>query len=70
MDRCTFESMRGRASEIGAFERRFEGGAGSFFFKGTNGRWRDVLTPDELDAYEERAQSVLSADALAWLQRS
>lgn len=69
VDRCTFEAMRGRASEIGSFERRFDGGAESFFFKGTNGRWHDVLTPDELDAYEERARTVLSADAFAWLQR-
>jgi aryl sulfotransferase len=67
--RCTFGSMRGRASEIGSFERRFDGGGDSFFFKGTNGRWREVLTSEERDAYDARAASVLSADALAWLQR-
>jgi aryl sulfotransferase len=69
VERCTFDSMRGRATEIGSFERRFDGGAESFFFKGTNGRWRDVLTPDEREAYDARAASVLSPDALAWLQR-
>jgi aryl sulfotransferase len=69
VERCTFDAMRGRASEIGAFERRFHGGAESFLFKGTNGRWRDVLTPDERDAYHARAASVLSPDALAWPQR-
>jgi aryl sulfotransferase len=50
--RCTFDSMRGGASEIGSFEGRFDGGAESFFFKGTNGRWRNVLTPDEREAYD------------------
>ena len=30
----------------------FENGADSFFHKGTNGRWRDVLTPAQLDRYD------------------
>lgn len=27
----------------------------TFMFKGTNGRWRDVQTEEELDAYDARA---------------
>ena len=30
----------------------FEGGIKGFIFKGTNGRWRDVLTDDEVAAYQ------------------
>jgi hypothetical protein len=32
-----------------------------FFFKGTNGRWRDVLSAEELDLCEEAVARVLTA---------
>jgi aryl sulfotransferase len=35
-----------------------EGGADRFFFKGTNGRWRDVLTDDDLALYDAAASSL------------
>jgi Sulfotransferase domain len=54
VERCTFAGMKARPDEIGPFERRFVGGAESFLYKGTNGRWRDVMTDEELDAYEAR----------------
>ena len=69
VERCTFERMRERDGEIAPFERRFEGGAKSFLFKGTNGRWRDVLTDAELDAYTERADAALPPDATTWLEQ-
>jgi aryl sulfotransferase len=68
VERCTFESMRARGDEIGSFWN-FEGGAASFLFKGTNGRWRDVLTPTELVAYETRVAELLPTDAAVWLAR-
>jgi aryl sulfotransferase len=68
VERCTFESMRARGDQIGLF-RLFEGGAKGFLFKGTNGRWRDVLTADELAAYEKRVAELLPPDAAAWLER-
>ena len=34
----------------------WKGGADQFFFKGTNGRWRDVLTDDDLALYETRGR--------------
>jgi aryl sulfotransferase len=67
VERCTFESMRARDDEIGSFWN-FEGGAQSFLFKGTNGRWRDVLRADELAAYTSRSAELLPADAAAWLE--
>ncbi len=69
VERCTFEAMRARSAEIGMFEIAFEGGAESFLFKGTNGRWRDVLTRDELEAYAKRVAASLPADAATWLER-
>src|SRR5688572_7651701 len=68
VERCTFESMQARGPEIGDFGRFFEGGTKSFIFKGTNGRWRDVLTPDELAAYARRVAEVLPPAAAAWLE--
>jgi len=69
VDRCTFESMRGNADKVGPFEMIFEGGAEGFLFKGTNGRWRDVLTSDELTRYQKRAAECLPAAAVAWLEQ-
>ena len=69
VQRCTFESMRERGAEIGSFEFAFEGGAKGFLFKGTNGRWKDVLTRDELAAYARRAAELVPPQAAAWIER-
>ena len=63
---CTFASMKARSDEIGSFERGWVGGADTFLYKATNGRWRDVLTDDELAAFERRCEERLPADAFAW----
>ena len=68
LERCSFEYMRNHPEMVGDFERMFEGGAKGFLFKGTNGRWRDVLTKDELAQYDERASERLSVEALTWLE--
>jgi aryl sulfotransferase len=65
VERCTFESMRAHAAEIGDFAQ-FEGGAATFLYKGTNGRWRDILTSDELERFDRRLQELLPPDAIAW----
>jgi aryl sulfotransferase len=44
-------------------------GAQTFFFKGTNGRWRDVLTGEEVAMYEETATRVLTPECRAWLEQ-
>src|SRR5436305_533125 len=53
------EAIRQEAesSEPG-LSRAFKDGAASFFFKGTNGRWRDVLSDGDLDLYERAASSL------------
>jgi aryl sulfotransferase len=68
VERCTFEGMRRADTRIGNFEMAFEGGIEGFLFKGTNGRWRDVLGPDELAAYQRRIEAVLPSDAVRWLE--
>lgn len=45
----------------------FEGGAARFFFKGDNGRWRGVLTDDDLEQYDEAA-ATLDPMLRRWLE--
>ena len=46
----------------------FEGGAGRFLFRGTNGRWRDVLGPEELALYEARVATGFAPDCARWME--
>jgi aryl sulfotransferase len=65
------DAMRNEAKGNGADEDPaamiFEGGVDRFLFKGTNGRWRSVLTDDDLALYE-RAASTLDPGLRAWLE--
>jgi aryl sulfotransferase len=64
--RCSFQAMKQHSDEIADFDARFVGGADAFLYKGTNGRWRDVLTAEELAAFDRRANERLPTDAFAW----
>jgi aryl sulfotransferase len=68
VERCTFERMREDADKVGNFQRLFEGGAEAFFFQGTNGRWRGVLTEGELQHYQDRVEELLTPEAAHWLE--
>lgn len=68
IERCTFEGMRRADKKVGDFEQVFEGGIEGFLFKGTNGRWRDVLDDDCLDAYRRKVAETLPADAARWIE--
>ena len=50
-------------------ERIFVGGLEAFFFKGTNGRWRGVLGPEELAMLERAKARVMSSDCAAYMER-
>lgn len=63
---CTFEGMRARSAEIDTFDG-FDGGAETFLFQGTNARWVDVLTDEELARYDQRVAEVLPPAAADWL---
>ena len=47
----------------------FEGGADRFLYKGTNDRWRDVLTTEDLALYEAAATRTLTPELKRWLER-
>jgi len=44
-------------------------GLDTFFFKGTNGRWKEVLTEAELLLYEQAKSRVLTPDCARWLEQ-
>lgn len=67
VEQCRFASMRASGDDIGPFDEHFVGGSDTFFHKGTTGQWRDVLTPEELDAYDHRATELMPPDAVRWL---
>jgi aryl sulfotransferase len=68
IDRCTFESMRRVEGDADPMQMAFEGGIKGFIFKGTNGRWRDVLTDDELARYRDAVGKFLTDEMAAWLE--
>jgi len=46
---------------------RFAGGTNAFLYKGSNGRWRQALTADDLALYDAVA-SRLDPELRAWLE--
>ena len=65
-----FESMKSKAAKIlPGIEDVFEGGGQTFINKGTNGRWKDVLTQKELAQYDDAVQRELSLDCAVWLEK-
>jgi aryl sulfotransferase len=61
---CSMAHMRKVAADT---HYVFKDGANTFINKGTNGRWRDVLTSDDIARYEAEAARNLTPDAARWL---
>lgn len=65
---CTFDYMKANAEKVAPLGGAlFEGGASTFINRGTNGRWREVLSAQESGAYEAMALEKLGADCARWL---
>lgn len=68
LDHCSFDYMKRNASKVaplgGLF---FEDGADAFIHRGINGRWRDVLTADDIAEYERVALEKLGPACASWL---
>lgn len=68
VEHCGFGYMKAHAAKsapLGGI--LWDGGAETFIHKGSNGRWRDVLTADDCRRYEERATRELGAACANWL---
>jgi aryl sulfotransferase len=55
VDAARFESMKSSVRELLGPMDRFAGGPDAFLYKGSNGRWREALTEDDLVLYDKMA---------------
>jgi aryl sulfotransferase len=67
VEAARFESMKGDGARLLGPMDRFAGGTDSFLYKGSNGRWRDVLTGEDLLLYEKVA-AALDPGLRVWLE--
>jgi aryl sulfotransferase len=65
---CGIDHMRAQGAANPMMEAFFESGAASFFNKGVNGRWRDVLSADEAARCDAVAAARLTPDCAHWLK--
>jgi len=69
VEHCTFAWMKSHASITAPLGGAlWEGGGETFINKGTNGRWRDILTADDNRRYEAMAIEKLGPECAAWLK--
>lgn len=70
-DRCEFETLKKRMIEKDKNHTGplfFKDSSKSFFHKGLNGRWRDVLSNEDLELYHDKKKQVLAPECIKWLE--
>jgi aryl sulfotransferase len=67
VEHCTFEYMQRTASQNPLLDMVFQNGGKTFFNKGTNGRWKDLLTTDDLQKYDAAMRTNLTPDCAHWV---
>lgn len=68
VEHCTFDYMKEHAdlaAPLGGIV--WEGGGKTFINKGTNGRWKDTLTPEDIAKYEAKAVEELGEVCAHWV---
>jgi aryl sulfotransferase len=68
IENCSLSHMKELASKSEMLEVMFEGGGGNFVNKGTNGRWKDVLSEAEIAKCDEVAAKHLTPECAHWLK--
>lgn len=69
IDAISLSSMKKRGAEYAPGGGEFwKGGADTFLNKGTNGRWRDVLTEEQLAQYDALCEQALTPECRRWLE--
>jgi aryl sulfotransferase len=69
VDAATFTSMRSRSAELTPNSGGILKDEKAFFRSGRSGTGREVLSDDELAAYERRVADLVSSDLSEWLHR-
>jgi aryl sulfotransferase len=70
LEQCSFDYMKAHAADVtprGGVH--FKGGPGTFINKGSNGRWRERLTAEDVATYEARALAELGGSCARWLEQ-
>lgn len=69
---CSFDWMKSHAANVSPemSDIAFVGGADTFINKGTNSRWKDVLTEEDCKLYEEKARAELGDECAEWLMHA
>ena len=70
VEHCTFDWMKAHAELASPPQASIAwvDGAQNFINKGTNSRWKDVLSEEESREYEEKARERLGEDCAEWLK--
>jgi aryl sulfotransferase len=69
VEHCTFDYMSKNADQLTPrLATRFTDGARSLINKGTNARWRDILSDHELEKYQNCVAKNLSLSCARWLE--
>lgn len=71
VEACSFATVKKnpRAVTGDGIDFAFKGGPDTFINKGTNGRWKDVLSEDEIQMYRDAMKRTLPDDCAAWLEK-
>ena len=64
----SFDYMKKNSDELVGVSEDFKGGSKAFINKGTNGRWKSVLSEEELKLYDDTKRRVLTPDCAYWLE--
>lgn len=68
LEHCSFDYMKTHAAQSVPFGGSiFDGGAKTFMHKGVNGRWKNILTPDDIVQYERVSKEKLGIECAYWL---
>ena len=57
-----------RAEQVTEDVSQVVGGAQTFLHKGTNGRWRDVVSKDDLARYDAKVKAQFSPSLARWIE--
>mmetsp|Transcript_46276 Transcript_46276/g.97248 ORF Transcript_46276/g.97248 Transcript_46276/m.97248 type:complete len:308 (+) Transcript_46276:138-1061(+) len=69
MEMCSFDYMKAHAKKsVPRGGIWWKNGPQVFLNKGTNGRWRDLLTEEDCEKYESRALKELGEECAQWLK--